>query len=880
MQPDPHEPLRRDIRRLGDILGGVLREQEGQDLFDAVERVRQLSKRARDGEKESLGELQRLLFAMPSAQAWRLARAFSSFLHLANVAEQYHRVRRRRHYQRNPQHAPQPGSIQESFARMRAQGVTPNALYEAVCGMQVELVLTAHPTEIARVTVLHKFRRIGELLEEQDRGDLTPLEWDGLSEALRREITALWHTDEVRSRKPSPQEEALGGLLVFEQTLWKVVPRFLRELDGALRHHTGQGLPLDCAPIRFCSWMGGDRDGNPTVTAEVTREICLQSRLMALTLYEGEINALADELSLSHCSPALRERVGETREPYRKLLLDVRSRLAETRRWLQALLKHESHPSDRTLRNAADLIEPLHLCYQALNDTGAGIVADGRLLDLLRRAVCFGLTLVRLDVRQEAARHRQALDEITRHLGIGAYAEMSEGDKQAFLIRELQGRRPLIPRDFAGSPEAREVLATFAMLAETHPESLGAYVISMAQTPSDVLAVLLLQREHSVQPALRVVPLFETMAALGGAGAILQALLSIPWYRDQLDGRQEVMIGYSDSAKESGRLAAAWAIYQAQEDVVATCARFAIEPVLFHGRGGSVSRGGGPTHLAIRSQPPGAVNGRLRITVQGEMVQAEFGTLGIAVRNLELYLSATLEASLLKPAPPEPKWRAQMERLAGASMNAYQAQIGTQPFVDYFRAVTPERELSSLNVGSRPAKRSADGGLESLRAIPWVFAWTQVRLILPTWLGVGEALQEALSGSQGEELQHMYRHWQFFQSTLDVIEMVLAKADPEIFALYNEVLVPQGLQPLGKALLARFQRTVGGMLTVAGHRELLEGNPVLKRSIQVRNPYVDPINLLQIELLRRLREGDDAAFTRTALLATMNGVAAGMRNTG
>jgi phosphoenolpyruvate carboxylase len=626
--------------------------------------------------------------------------------------------------------------------------------------------------------------------------------------------------------------------------------------------------------------MGGDRDGNPNVTPRVTYEACLLSRWIAADLYSREIDALIRELSLTECSAELRAQVGDAPEPYRVLLRILEKRLLASKSAIEARLNGQEPEPGGELTETAELLQPLLLCYRSLHETGVGVLAEGRLLDLLRRLACFGLTLVKLDIRQEASRHTDTLDAVTRSLGLGSYGAWDEEERQRFLLAELKSRRPLVPKDLRAEAQVQDVLDTFAMLARIHPESLGAYVIAMASAPSDILAIELLQREYGIERPLRVVPLFETAAALRTAGATVQSLLGVPWYREHIQGCQEVMIGYSDSAKEAGRLASAWALYQAQEDVVTACRARSVQPVLFHGRGGTVGRGGGPTFLAILSQPPGSIEGRLRVTEQGEMIQSKFGTAGIAGRSLEVYLTATLEATLLPGEPPPAPWRARMDELSRIAMAAYRGVLDRGAFTEYFRAVTPEPEFSLLHVGSRPARRKAKGGLESLRAIPWVFAWTQVRLMLPSWLGVGEALQDAIAGGHGEELAVLYREWPFFQSTMDLIEMVLAKAEPDIFAQYNSVLVPERLQGLGGELCDRFEETKSAVLAVTGHREPLQQNEVLKRSIEVRNPYVDPLNLFQIELMRRVREGDKDPSTLNALLVTINGIAAGMRNTG
>lgn len=880
MSTDTHDaPLRHDIRLLGQLLGETLREQGGEQLFRTVETIRTLAKDARAGREGAREELEKTLAGLDDALIMPVVRAFSHFLNLANIAEQHHRIRRSRAYLREPGSAPQRGSLEDTFARL-ARRLPATRLHEAVCALDIGLVLTAHPTEVTRRTLLQKHNRIAALLEYLDRPDLIPWEREEAIVDLKREITAAWHTDEIRQRRPSPLDEARWGFAVVEQTLWHVIPRYARRLDRLLRQYCGQGLPLDAAPIRFGSWMGGDRDGNPRVTALVTRETCLLARWMAATLYLQEIEALIAELSLQCADEAVRARVGNAWEPYRELLKRIRARLRITIGWIEAQLDGRRLPPGEAYLDYRELAEPLLDCYRSLHACGAGIVADGRLLDLLRRLACFRLTLMRLDIRQEAARHTETLDAITRALGLGSYAEWSEQERQDFLLRELNNPRPLIPRDFDAEEPVREVLATFRVMAEVGPESLGAYVISMASQPSDILAVELLQKEMGVEHRLRVVPLFETLKDLQGAADCIDRLLAIDWYRERIDGHQEVMIGYSDSAKDAGHLTAAWALYQTQEQLVQVCGKHQVRLTLFHGRGGSVGRGGGPTHAAILAQPPGSVNGALRVTEQGEVIQAKFGLAGIAQRNLELYTTAVLEATLLPPDPPKPEWREVMDGLAEAAMASYRRTVRETPgFVDYFRAATPEREIGDLTIGSRPARRRSEGGIETLRAIPWIFSWTQTRLLLPAWLGVGEALNEALRVGLEPQLRTMYRHWPFFRAFIDMVEMVLAKADPEVAAQYDRRLVPPELRPLGEALRQRFAATREAVLRATGHQQPLEGFPVVRRSVNVRNPYVDPLNLLQAELLYRVRHGREENL-RKALMVAINGIAAGMRNTG
>lgn len=881
MDPDPHKPLRDDVRLLGDLLGDTLKTHAGDAVFSAVERVRARSKRARTGNDEDFRELAAELGRMALDDALPVARAFTHFLHLANIAEQHHRIRRRRTYQRDPGAPPQRASCADVFGRLLAAGVTPERLYDSVCALRIELVLTAHPTEVARRTLVHKYNRIAAALAARDRLDLTPAERADLVTSLHREIATAWATGDVREERPTPLDEVRGGLIVFEQSLWDALPRFLRTVDRSLRTATGRSLPIEASPVRFGSWIGGDRDGNPHVTPDVTRRACLLSRWVAADLYLQEIDRLRDELSLETASPELRDQTEGAREPYRALLRSIRARMRATTQWIEESLRAERDlpPGPDVYVDAGELADALRLCHRSLEHTGHGLIAAGRLTDLIRRVAVFGVTLARLDVRQEADRHSEALSAITSALGLGSYEDWDEPTRLDFLLRELNGRRPLVPADLEASPDVQDVLETFRMIARIPSASLGAYVITMAQRASDILAVELLQREMRVARPLRVVPLFETSRDLRHAGSVMDAVLSVPWYRARCE-RQEVMIGYSDSAKDVGRLSAGWDLYEAQERIVEACQRHGVRLTLFHGRGGSVGRGGGPTYLAIKSQPPGTIDGTLRVTEQGEMLQAQFGLPDIAQRTMEVYTTGTLEAWLSPGAPPAEEFRACMERLADDARSAYRRIVHEDPcFVEYFRAATPQEEIGALNIGSRPARRGGGASVSGLRAIPWQFAWTQTRLMLGAWLGVEEALERAVARGERDRLSKMYREWPYFESSISLIEMVLAKADGRIASEYDRQLVPPHLQPLGRDLRARLDRAVRAVLDLTGHRELLESNPVIRRSIDVRNPYVDPLNLLQIELLRRVRRQSDPR-AHSALMVTVNGIAAGLRNTG
>ncbi len=877
---DDDAGLRDDVRLLGMLLGETLRKQHGERLFETVEEVRTQAKSARQGKLADPDALYTMLSGMDADEMLHLARAFSQFLNLANIAEQHHqiRVRRRRYAQGGDSRS--GDFLDDELASLRDSGIGKAKLYKAIANLRIELVLTAHPTEVTRRTVAMKYQRIAALLDERDRPDLSRHDQQELKRALIRTITEIWETDEIRRTRPTPIDEARAGQVVIEQSLWDVVPTLLRNLDLACRRHTGKALPLDATPIRFGSWMGGDRDGNPNVTADVTEQVCRYSRWKALDLYAREIDELRRELSMRHCSDRLRAIGGTGHEPYREVLRGVLRGLRASQAHVEAAIDGAA-PGPAPAHTSADtLLAPLMAIYDSLHECGDGVIADGRLTDIIRRLHGFGLNLMRLDIRQEASRHAEVLDAVTRYLDMGSYLDWDEERRIAFLVGELSRKRPLIPDDVPLKRNAREVLDTFHMLARQDPDALGAYVISMASTPSDVLAVELLQRECGIRRPLRVVPLFERLDALEGTAECMTRLFSIDWYFKHIAGRQEVMIGYSDSAKDAGQLAAAWGLYRAQEALVETSKRFGVELTLFHGRGGTVARGGAPAYSAIRSQPPGSVNGSLRVTEQGEVIQAKYGIGAMARETLETYVSAVLEATLLPPPVPRPAWRGHMDNLARLAMEEFRSFVRNETdFVEYFNHATPENELSRLKIGSRPARRRKGKGIEHLRAIPWIFAWTQTRMMLPAWLGVGKAIRLAVEQGELAALKEMHAEWPFFRTTIGSIEMVMAKVDLGVSALYDRRLVPPALRAMGEELRRRCRVTEEQLLKVSGHRVPLQNEPVVLKSVSLRNPYVDPLNVLQVELLSRLRNGEKGAI-EDALLVAINGIAAGMRNTG
>lgn len=887
MTQDSHAPLREDVRLLGEILGDVLRQQGDASLFETVEKIRQVSVNGRSKGVVDVEALRTLLTALDDRQLLDVARAFSQFLNLANIAEQHHRERLHRHQQRYAD-TPDSQGLGDLVTRLLADGHSKASILETLSSLSVELVLTAHPTEVTRRTLIRKYDRIAALLAQLDQPGLTVRERDDATTALRRLILSAWCTDEIRRERPTPVDEAKWGFATIEQSLWHAVPALLRDVTRLAADQLDGALPATAAPIRIASWMGGDRDGNPNVTAAVTREVLCLARWMAADLYLRDIEELVADLSMQAASPSLLALTGNSHEPYRVLLRHLRTRLRNTRERMEAQLDGRDLPEGEWCATDDDLRQPLLLIDASLRACGMADIADGALADTLRRVACFGVSLVRLDIRQESGRHAQALDAVTRYLSLGSYLAWEEPQRQAFLLDALQGRRPLVDARFLESEfcnaEVAEVFSTCSVIAEADPGALGAYVISMAHAPSDLLAVMLLQREAGVRLPMRVVPLFETLDDLERAPATMQALLAVDWYRQQITDGQEVMIGYSDSAKDAGFLGAAWAQFQAQEQLTALFAGYGIPLTLFHGRGGSVSRGGSPTRTALLSQPPGSVAGRIRVTEQGEVIRFKYGLPGVAADNLEQYLAATLEATLAPPRAPAPAWREEMMRLTQTSVRAYRAVVQDTPeLVRYLRTVTPEQELTRLALGSRPARRKQEAGIASLRAIPWVFAWTQSRLMLPAWLGTGAALQEALdTPARAACLQDMLAHWRFFQGVVDMLDMVLAKADPAVAAYYEQRLTDDpALRSLGASLRERLAASVATLQRLSGSRDLLANNPVMQWSIKVRDPYTDPLHLLQAELMHRVRHGEhDGDLVDSALKVTIAGIAAGMRNTG
>jgi phosphoenolpyruvate carboxylase len=815
-------PLRRDVRLLGNVLGRVLVEQEGQELLDEEERIRKLSREARaTGRASRREELREAVAALDLGRQAQVLRAFGLYFQLANIAEQHHRLRRRREYE-HERRVPRE-SLAEAFRSLEQSGVDESQLAEAARGLSLELVLTAHPTEATRRTVLAAHLRLSGLLRELDDPALTPAGRRGAEAAIAEEVTLLWQTDEVRSQRPRVVDEIRHGLWFFEQSLLQATP----ELLGDYRER----LPEAPAPFRFGTWIGGDQDGNPAAGPDTIGEALDRARDLALSTYRDEVRELARAIGISsQLVPPPQELVDSIQRDERELPeyaaeLGDRNLDEPFRRKLSFMWSRLGHDG---YASAADFAADLDLLDASLHASRGARIADGRLAELRRRVEVFGFHLAKLDVRLHANDVRE--------------------------------------------PDER-VRDTFKAVARTRarhgPEALDTVIISGTSSADDVRRALELTEEP-----LAVVPLFETIADLRAAPAIVEELLDD--CRVVRDGRLEVMVGYSDSGKDGGYLTAQWEIFHAQQALAELAARRGVELTIFHGRGGSAGRGGGPTHAAILAQPPSHPPGRLKLTEQGETISFKYGLPGLAYRNLEAALAATLLSAFPAVAGAEPPAGAPelLSELSKLAHEAYRALVWEdEEFVPFFRQFTPIDELALLEIGSRPTRRPRGAGyLTGLRAIPWVFAWTQNRCLLPAWYGCGTAFAAA----PVRELRRLYREWAFFRSLVENLEMTLAKSSLEIAEGYLELVDDDRLYA---PIAEEHARTVEAVLAIVGAKELLDRHPIIQRSVRLRNPYVDPMNAIQVELLRRYREtGEDEV--RRPLLRSIAGIAAALRNTG
>ncbi|VAZ83537.1 Phosphoenolpyruvate carboxylase [Mycobacterium persicum] len=910
------EPMRADIRLLGSILGDTVREQNGDEIFELVERARVEAFRVRRSEIDR-AEMARMFDGIDIHRALPVIRAFSHFALLANVAEDIHRERRRAGHIAAGE-PPQDSSLAATYLKLEAAELDSVTVADALKGALVSPVITAHPTEIRRRTIFVTQHRITELMRLHAEGHSETDDGRSIELELRRQVLTLWQTALIRLSRLQISDEIAVGLRLYRSAFFKVVPQVNAEVRGALRDRWPDTDLLSEPILKPGSWIGGDRDGNPNVTAEVVRLATGGAAYTALSHYLAELDQLEQELSMSSrlltVTPELSALADGCRdkarddEPYRRALRVIRARLSAT--GAEILDQQPQHQLDLGLPPYAtpgELRADLDVIDASLRTHGSALLADDRLA-LLREAVhVFGFHLCGLDLRQNSDVHEEVVGELLAWAGVHPdYGSLPEHERVALLVGELSTRRPLIGGWAQLSDLARselDIMAAAAHAVQTYgPEAVPNYVISMCRSVSDMLEAAILLKEAGLLDAsapqpycpVGISPLFETIDDLRNGATILQATLDLPLYRGLVEARgdiQEVMLGYSDSNKDGGYLAANWAVYRAELALVETARKSGIRLRLFHGRGGTVGRGGGPSYQAILAQPPGAVSGSLRLTEQGEVIAAKYAEPQMARRNLESLLAATLESTLLDVEglgdTAAPAYGV-LEEVAALSQRAYAELVHETPgFVEYFMASTPVSEIGSLNIGSRPTSRKPTSSIADLRAIPWVLAWSQSRVMLPGWYGAGTAFEQWIAaGPEGEAerldvLHDLYQRWPFFRSVLSNMAQVLAKSDLGLAAHYAELVADESLRRrVFDKIVDEHHRTITLYKRITGHDDLLADNPALARSVFNRFPYLEPLNHLQVELLRRYRSGEDDELVQRGILLTMNGLASALRNSG
>jgi phosphoenolpyruvate carboxylase len=903
--------LREDIRLLGRILGDTVRDQEGADVFDVVERIRQTSIRFhRDDDKPARRELEIILDGMSISQTVRIVRAFSYFSHLANIAEDQNHIRQMR-ARSTAVGSPRSEVLASTLSHARAAGFSPAELRKFFASALVSPVLTAHPTEVRRKSTIDREMEIAALLDRRERVQMTAEEFAAIDEELRREVLTLWQTNLLRRTKLTVLDEVANGLSFYDYTFLHEVPRLHCALEDRLNEADGTQGEL-ASFLRIGSWIGGDRDGNPFVTADVMRGTLRLQSSRVLRYYLEELHVLGAELSLAaHLADvskdlrALAERSPDASphrkgELYRLAVSGIYARLTATAVSLDVettrLPVGEAAPYD----NSGQFKTDLDILHRSLVSNKSGVIARGRLRRLRRAVDCFGFHLASLDMRQNSAVHERTVAELLDTATPGkSYLALNEEARIALLASELRNSRPLTSAFVKYSDETLGELAVFHAAAEAHSK-FGASVIpqciiSMCKGMSDMLEVALLLKEAGlVNPSgrsvINIVPLFETIEDLQASAGIMDRLLSLHDYRKLVDSRgsvQEVMLGYSDSNKDGGFVTSGWELYKAEIGLIEVFERHHVRLRLFHGRGGSVGRGGGPSYDAIIAQPGGAVNGQIRITEQGEIISSKYSNAEVGRNNLEILAAATLEASLLQPrqSAPSGDYLKAMEQLSALAFKAYRGLVyETEGFVDYFWASTVITEISTLNIGSRPASRKKTREIEDLRAIPWVFSWAQCRLMLPGWYGFGSAVEAWMAEHPDKGmpfLKELYREWPFFRTLLSNMDMVLAKSSIAIASRYAELVADATLR---ENIFGRIRRewhlSIETLLDIMGQERLLQSNPLLERSIRNRFPYLDPLNHVQVELLKEHRAQNPDEQVLRGIQITINGISAGLRNSG
>ncbi len=884
----PTKLLRENVRYLGNILGKVLKDQEGDKFFRLVEKVRKLSKANKTNlnSKHSYRKIIRTIKNLNSKNTFKLTRAFTHFMNLINLAESIDASRSVNEYENNNKKINKTNLfIEEIFEELfNNKKISDTKIYNHAKNLNIGIVLTAHPTEVKRRTLIQKYHKIIEILEERDLLKDYPSKLKALDKKLFDEFTIIWNTDDLKRVKPSPFDEARWGLAIIEDSLWDTIPKVYRRLNSIFVQNMDKGLPKNFNPIEFGSWMGGDRDGNPNVTAKVTKEVILLSRWEAAKLYEKSLTKIIRSYSMEKCSKKILRKTGKSYEPYRVFLRPLRNQMRATHRMIeQYLINKKPLDQKKLLRSKEEILKPLRVVRQSLEQNNNENLASGELLDLMRRAKCFGINLAKLDIRQESSRHSQLIGEFVKKKYNKDYVKLSEKEKIDFLKSKLNSKKNIINKFQFKNKENKEVWSTFNLLSNEPSECLGAYVISMTSSASDILSVSFLQKEAKIKNKLRVVPLFETLDDLINAKSIMENLFSHKWYRNLIKHKQEVMIGYSDSSKDAGKMCASWHQYKAQEEIVKLGNKYKIDITFFHGRGGSAGRGGGPIQATLRSLPPYSVNGKIRITDQGEVIQQKYGYEPLAKYNLCSYIGAVSQASLNPPPQPKNSWRTLIEKMAEISKNSYRKNINqNSDFIKYFKTVTPHVSLSKLSIGSRPSKRKNVDNIQSLRAIPWVFAWTQIRLMLPAWLGSAEALRYANIKEFRKTLYDMERNWPFFNSMLDILDMVISKVDPDISKIYEEYLADDKLKRVGKKLRFQFE-VIKKLNKEITPNEIIKARKQFRTSVVVRSIYSEVLNIIQPIVIKKIKTNKnnlDKKYLNDALLTSIAGISAAMKNTG
>ncbi|OBG99203.1 phosphoenolpyruvate carboxylase [Mycobacterium sp. E3251] len=910
------EPMRADIRLLGAILGDTVREQSGDEVFDLVERARVESFRVRRSEIDRV-DLARMFDGIDIHQAIPVIRAFSHFALLANVAEDIHRERRRAIHV-SAGEPPQDSSLAATYAKLDGAELDSATVADALRGALISPVITAHPTETRRRTVFVTQHRITQLMRLHAEGHTETDDGRNIERELRRQVLTLWQTALIRLSRLQITDEIEVGLRYYSAAFFQVIPQVNAEVRDALRARWPDTDLLAAPILRPGSWIGGDRDGNPNVTGEVVRQATGSAAFTALSHYLAELTALEQDLSMSArlvpvtaALAELAEGCGEQAradEPYRRALRVIRARLTATgAKILDSRPQHELDLGLTPYSGPAELQADLDTIDESLRAHGSALLADDRLALLREGVSVFGFHLSGLDMRQNSDVHEEVVGELLAWAGVHQdYASLPEDERVELLAGELSTRRPLVGDRGGLSELARKELEVVGAAADAvgryGPAAVPNYVISMCRSVSDVLEVAILLKEGGLLDAsgpepycpVAISPLFETIDDLHNGAAILDAMLQLPLYRavvDAQDGRQEVMLGYSDSNKDGGYLASSWAVYRAELALVEVARKAGIRLRLFHGRGGTVGRGGGPSYQAILAQPPGAVNGSLRLTEQGEVIAAKYAEPQAARRNLESLVAATLESTLLDVEglgdAAEPAY-AVLDEVATLAQRAYAELVHETPgFVDYFMASTPVSEIGSLNIGSRPTSRKPTSSISDLRAIPWVLAWSQSRVMLPGWYGTGSAFEQWIAAGPESEtervaiLHELYERWPFFRGALSNMAQVLAKSDLGLAAHYSELVEDEELRNrVFDKIVDEHRRTIAMHKLITGHEDLLADNPALARSVFNRFPYLEPLNHLQVELLRRYRSGDEDELVQRGILLTMNGLASALRNSG